>query len=145
MASPAMKNVRVLLEEEFGLTTRYVRGRKVDISASIYLNFTLVQGISVYEFKSIIHPNRANERTRKGNYRGWTMMAEELNASSFGPMLDPTRESKKIKTKNVTVQAKSVAKKDNNKENLHPLVICKNVSKLEQAYNHLALAHKNKK
>ncbi|KAF9915830.1 hypothetical protein FBU30_001732 [Linnemannia zychae] len=52
LASPATKHARTLLEDEFGLTTRYIRGRKVDISARIYLNFSWDQEIGIYELKS---------------------------------------------------------------------------------------------
>ncbi|KAF9089060.1 hypothetical protein BGX27_002570 [Mortierella sp. AM989] len=52
LGSSATKNARLLVENEFGKTTKYVCGRKVDLSVRIYADFSWENEISVYEFKS---------------------------------------------------------------------------------------------
>ena len=41
-----------MAEEEFGLTNKYICGRKVDLSIRVYADHTWQNEIAVYEFKS---------------------------------------------------------------------------------------------
>ncbi|KAF9994445.1 hypothetical protein BGZ80_007806, partial [Entomortierella chlamydospora] len=52
LGSSATKNARLLVENEFGTTTKYVCGRKVDLSVRIFADFSWENEISIYEFKS---------------------------------------------------------------------------------------------
>lgn len=52
LASAAAKDSRVMVEEEFGLTNKYICGRKVDLSVRVYADHTWQSEIAVYEFKS---------------------------------------------------------------------------------------------
>ncbi|KAG0010614.1 hypothetical protein BGZ82_003351, partial [Podila clonocystis] len=52
LASVAAKGSRILVEEEFGLTNKYICGRKVDLSVRVYADHTWQNEIAVYEFKS---------------------------------------------------------------------------------------------
>ncbi|KAF9322655.1 hypothetical protein BG006_002169, partial [Podila minutissima] len=51
LASVAAKGSRILVEEEFGLTNKYICGRKVDLSVRLYADHTWQNEIAVYEFK----------------------------------------------------------------------------------------------
>lgn len=50
--STAARSCRVMVEEEFGTTNKYVGGRKVDMSIRIYADHTWENEICVFEFKS---------------------------------------------------------------------------------------------
>ncbi|KAG0225738.1 hypothetical protein BGW41_004577 [Actinomortierella wolfii] len=52
LTSAAAKDSRTMVEEEFGLTTRYICGRKVDLSVRVYADHTWQNEIAVYEFKT---------------------------------------------------------------------------------------------
>ncbi|KAF9416615.1 hypothetical protein BGZ76_004620 [Entomortierella beljakovae] len=53
LASSATKDARSLMESEFGLTNKYVCGRKVDLSVRMYTDFNWDEEICIFEFKSI--------------------------------------------------------------------------------------------
>ncbi|KAF9952724.1 hypothetical protein BGZ70_000500 [Mortierella alpina] len=52
LASLAAKTVRLHVEGEYGVTTKFLRGRKVDISVRVFTNNGWENEICVYEFKA---------------------------------------------------------------------------------------------
>ncbi|KAG9070416.1 hypothetical protein KI688_009753 [Linnemannia hyalina] len=52
LMSTAAKNCRLLIEDEFGQTNKYICGRKVDMSIRVYADHTWDNEICVFEFKS---------------------------------------------------------------------------------------------
>jgi hypothetical protein len=55
--SIAAKDSRALTEEEFGLTTKYNCGRKVDLSVRVYADHTWQNEIAVYDIKTSTSSN----------------------------------------------------------------------------------------
>ncbi|KAF9956848.1 hypothetical protein BGZ70_009750 [Mortierella alpina] len=52
LASPAAKDVRLHIENEYGVTTKFVRDRKVDLSVRVLANDSWHNEICVFEFKA---------------------------------------------------------------------------------------------
>ncbi|KAG0264778.1 hypothetical protein BGZ95_003526 [Linnemannia exigua] len=52
LVSTAARSCRVMVEEEFGTTNKYIGGRKVDMSIRIYADHTWENEICVFEFRS---------------------------------------------------------------------------------------------
>ncbi|KAG0018361.1 hypothetical protein BGZ82_000461 [Podila clonocystis] len=52
LASQAAKDVRLHVEAKYGVTTKNVRGRKVDISVRVFANNTWENEICIFEFKT---------------------------------------------------------------------------------------------
>ncbi|KAF9999637.1 hypothetical protein BGZ80_006528, partial [Entomortierella chlamydospora] len=51
LGSSATKDARLVIESEFGNTTKYVMGRKVDVSLRINADFNWESEVAVFEFK----------------------------------------------------------------------------------------------
>ncbi|CAO3572847.1 unnamed protein product [Mortierella alpina] len=78
LTSTAAKNVRLHIESEYGVTTTFVRGRKVDLSVRVLANDSWHNEICVYEFKAGTASDAVCSKQQRKAVRLNTAVLQEL-------------------------------------------------------------------
>ncbi|KAF9572808.1 hypothetical protein EC968_009447 [Mortierella alpina] len=84
VASPAAKNVRLHIENEYGVTTKFIRGRKVDLSFCVVANNHWNNEICVFEFKASSASDAVCSRQQRKVVRLNTAVLQDLEEKVAG-------------------------------------------------------------